>query len=87
MNRFWLWMVQKGWLTQEVSDGLYERYKTDILQQMKASEKIQAPEINQLIEDVYYQPTARLKQQLEHLKEHIKKYPQAYPKTSQEVSS
>ena len=82
VHRFKLWMINQGWLTEEESTTLYEHYKAEILKQMKASEKVAAPNIDQLIEDVYQEPTLGLKKQLEHLKNHIKKYPDYYPKTS-----
>ncbi|KFZ38454.1 3-methyl-2-oxobutanoate dehydrogenase [Shewanella mangrovi] len=82
VKRFKLWLVNQGWLTEEQEQALYSQYRDEVLAAVKVAEKVAAPAIDLLIEDVYDQPTPRLKRQLEELKQHIAKYPKAYPKTA-----
>ncbi|MGB0895644.1 MAG: thiamine pyrophosphate-dependent dehydrogenase E1 component subunit alpha, partial [Parashewanella sp.] len=82
VGRFKKWMLAQGWLTEEEDQALFGKYREEVLAQVKVSEKIGAPVIDDLINDVYDEPTPILKAQLDDLKQHIKKYPEAYPKTS-----
>ncbi|WP_417760586.1 thiamine pyrophosphate-dependent dehydrogenase E1 component subunit alpha [Shewanella sp.] len=82
VQRFKLWLVNQGWLTEADEQALYSQYRDEVLAAVKTAEKVPAPHIDLLIEDVYDQPTPRLKQQLAELKQHIEKYPKAYPKTA-----
>ncbi|MCH1923834.1 thiamine pyrophosphate-dependent dehydrogenase E1 component subunit alpha [Shewanella sp. C32] len=82
VQRFKLWLVNQGWLTEAEEQTLYSQYRDEVLAAVKTAEKVPAPHIDLLIEDVYDQPTPRLKQQLAELKQHIEKYPKAYPKTA-----
>ncbi len=82
VQRFKLWLINKGWLKEADDAALYEKYRQEVLDQVKVSEKIPCPSLDELIEDVLDTPTPALKQQLAELKAHIKKYPKAYPKTS-----
>ena len=80
--RFKAWMMAQGWLTEEESEALYAKYREEVLAQVKVSEKIDAPAIEELITDVYDVPTPALQKQLDELKQHVKKYPESYPKTA-----
>lgn len=80
--RFKNWMLAQGWLTEGESETLYAKYREEVLAQVKVSEKIDAPKIEELIIDVYDVPTPALQKQLDELKQHIKKYPESYPKTA-----
>ena len=82
VGRFKAWMMAQGWLTEEESEALYAKYREEVLAQVKVSEKIDAPAIEELITDVYDVPTPALQKQLEELKQHVKKYPESYPKTA-----
>lgn len=82
VQRFKLWLVNQGWLSEDQEQALYSQYRDEVLAAVKVAEKVPAPHIDSLIEDVYDQPTPRLKQQLAELKQHIAKYPKAYPKTA-----
>ncbi|BDM64155.1 3-methyl-2-oxobutanoate dehydrogenase [Shewanella sp. NFH-SH190041] len=82
VQRFKLWLVNKGWLTEAEDTQLYQDYREEILAQVKVAEKIPAPALEQLIEDVLDTPTPALKQQLAQLKQHISQYPKSYPKLS-----
>ncbi|RLV61129.1 thiamine pyrophosphate-dependent dehydrogenase E1 component subunit alpha [Parashewanella curva] len=80
--RFKSWMLAQGWLSEEEDEALYAKYREEVLAQVKVSEKVEAPHIDELINDVYDEPTPLLQKQLKELKEHVNKYPQAYPKTA-----
>ncbi|AZQ10508.1 thiamine pyrophosphate-dependent dehydrogenase E1 component subunit alpha [Shewanella khirikhana] len=82
VKRFKLWLINKGWLAEADDETMYEKYREEVLASVKVAEKIPAPRIDEIIEDVYDEPTPQLKKQLESLKAHVKKYPQAYPKTA-----
>ncbi|GLP96244.1 thiamine pyrophosphate-dependent dehydrogenase E1 component subunit alpha [Paraferrimonas sedimenticola] len=84
--RFKLWLLNKGWITEEESEAMYDKYREEVLAQLKVSEKVPAPDLEEIIEDVYDSPTPDLQLQLQELKAHIKKYPQHYPKTAKGVS-
>ncbi|HKJ95857.1 MAG TPA: thiamine pyrophosphate-dependent dehydrogenase E1 component subunit alpha [Gammaproteobacteria bacterium] len=62
-------------------DALRERYRTEIVEAMKAAEKVPAPPLSDLIEDVYDTPPWHLKEQLAALQDHVRSNPDAYPKT------
>ncbi|MBM7072625.1 thiamine pyrophosphate-dependent dehydrogenase E1 component subunit alpha [Shewanella sp. 202IG2-18] len=80
--RFKTWMLAQGWLTEEEDQALYTKYREEVLAQVKVSEKVAAPELEELFNDVYDEPTPILKKQMADLKAHIKKYPESYPKTA-----
>ena len=82
VSRFKAWMMAQGWLTEEESEALYAKYREEVLAQVKVSEKVDAPAIEELITDVYDVPTPALQKQLDELKQHVKKYPESYPKTA-----
>ncbi|RYV01995.1 3-methyl-2-oxobutanoate dehydrogenase [Shewanella sp. OPT22] len=80
--RFKTWMLAQGWLTEAEDEALYTKYREEVLAQVKVSEKVAAPELEELFNDVYDEPTPILKKQMADLKAHIKKYPESYPKTA-----
>lgn len=82
VQRFKLWLLNKGWLTEADDTRMYEQYREEVLAEVKVAEKLPVPTVDELIEDVLDTPTPALKKQLVELKAHIKKYPKAYPKTS-----
>lgn len=75
-------MLDQQWWDEEQETILFDGLRKDILAAVKVSEVIEKPAIEELITDVYDQPTQHLEQQLSDLKEHIKKYPDAYPVTA-----
>ncbi|MBE8168894.1 MAG: thiamine pyrophosphate-dependent dehydrogenase E1 component subunit alpha [Shewanella sp.] len=83
--RFKNWMLAKGWLSEEQDAEMYKQYRQEVLAQVKVSEKIAIPMIDEIINDVYDEPTPILKKQLDELKKHIEKYPESYPKTAGRV--
>jgi 2-oxoisovalerate dehydrogenase E1 component alpha subunit len=85
--RYKHWLTQKDWWSDEQEKALYAKYREEILAQMKVAEKRPINKIDDLITDVYDEPTTLLKQQLKELKDHIRKYPSAYPKTSGRLDS
>jgi len=82
LARFQKWLVGKKWITDEQADKQMEDHKKAILAELKKAEKVPAPHVDEIINDVYDEPIAIQKEQLEALKEHIRKYPDAYPATS-----
>lgn len=85
--RYKHWLTQKGWWDDEQENALYAQYREEILTQMKAAEKRSINKIDDIITDVFDEPSPILKQQLTDLKVHIRKYPSAYPKTSGRLES
>ncbi|WP_394205344.1 thiamine pyrophosphate-dependent dehydrogenase E1 component subunit alpha [Shewanella waksmanii] len=85
VKRFKLWMMNKGWLTEEQDQQLYDKYRQEVLAELKVAEKLPLPHVDTVIDDVYDEPTPRLKAQLESLKKHIKKYPESYPNSAGRV--
>lgn len=85
VQRFKLWMINKGWLAESDDSALYEKYRQEVLASVKVAEKLPVVTIDELITDVYDTPTPRLEQQLKNLKQHIKKYPESYPNSAGRV--
>nr|WP_050795181.1 thiamine pyrophosphate-dependent dehydrogenase E1 component subunit alpha [Idiomarina sp. A28L] len=82
MIRFRNWLVKQGWITEEEADAQQKAHKDTVLAALKEAEKVEVPNLDEIITDVYAEPTEALKTQLEELKAHIRKYPDAYPNTS-----
>ena len=59
-----------------------EQLRKEILAAVKVAEVVDKPALEEIITDVYDQPTEHLQNQYDELKAHIKKYPDAYPVTS-----
>ncbi|RTR38834.1 thiamine pyrophosphate-dependent dehydrogenase E1 component subunit alpha [Shewanella canadensis] len=81
VKRFKLWMINKGWLTEKQDADLYEKYRKEVLAELKLAEKRPMSMLDTIVEDVYDAPTPRLQQQLKSLKKHLNKYPDSYPKS------
>jgi len=79
VKRFKLWMINKGWLTEKQDAELYDKYRKEVLAELKLAEKRPMSKLDTLIEDVYDTPTPRLQQQLKSLKKHLNTYPDSYP--------
>lgn len=85
VKRFKLWMMGQGWLTEKQDVALFEKYRSEVLAELKVAEKLPMSHIDTLVEDVYDTPTPILQVQLDTLKQHIKKYPTSYPKSEGRV--
>lgn len=85
LARFQTYLIKKKWLTEKDAEEIFAEKKAAVLAALKKSEKVPAPHIDELINDVYDTPTQQLKEQLEQLKAHIRKYPEAYPKTASRI--
>ncbi|MGB1297991.1 MAG: thiamine pyrophosphate-dependent dehydrogenase E1 component subunit alpha [Psychrobium sp.] len=77
--RFKTWMINQGWWDEDKDAALYDKYRTEVLSELKISEKISAPALEELVTDVYNDVPKHLQDQLTELKSHIAKYPDAYP--------
>ena len=82
--RYKNWLELQGWWDEEQETALYEKYRTEILAQLKVSEKEPTTKLIELVSDVYSDIPTHLQQQLSELRQHISQYPQAYPTTSGE---
>jgi 2-oxoisovalerate dehydrogenase E1 component alpha subunit len=76
------WMLLQQWWDETQETALFEKLREEVLAAVKVAEKIDKPELRDMITDVYDEPTPQLNAQLDELVEHIKKYPQAYPVTA-----
>lgn len=77
--RFKTWFINQGWWTEEDDNALYEKYRTEILSELKIAEKVAPPALDELVTDVYSDVPKHLSAQLTDLKAHIAKYPDVYP--------
>lgn len=82
LDRLQKWMMNEGWLDKDHVETHHAEVKAQVLAALKEAEKVPVPHIDELINDVYDEPTDMLKEQLDELKDHIRKYPDAYSKTS-----
>ena len=87
MLRYKHWLTKKGWWDDAQENELYAQYREEILSQMKEAEKRPINNIDDIITDVFDEPSPILESQLADLKRHIEKYPTAYPKTSGRLDS
>jgi 2-oxoisovalerate dehydrogenase E1 component alpha subunit len=76
------WMLAQNWWDEAQETILFEKLREDVLAAVKVAEKIDKPDLESLITDVYDVPPIALQKQLDEVKQHIKKYPQAYPLTA-----
>ncbi|WDE00987.1 thiamine pyrophosphate-dependent dehydrogenase E1 component subunit alpha [Thalassomonas actiniarum] len=76
------WMLAQQWWDEAQEETLFEGLREEVLAAVKVAEKIEKPELQEMVNDVYDVPPKHLQDQLDALAEHIKKYPDAYPVTS-----
>ncbi|WDE03467.1 thiamine pyrophosphate-dependent dehydrogenase E1 component subunit alpha [Thalassomonas viridans] len=76
------WMLAQNWWDEAQESELFEGLRDEVLAAVKVAEKIDKPELQEMVNDVYDVPPKHLQDQLDALAEHIKKYPDAYPVTS-----
>lgn len=81
------WLIGKKWWSAEQEKTTLENYRREVLETLKATEKVAPPALEDLITDVYDQPSTHLQGQLAELRAHIDKYPEKYPKTSHQHNS
>lgn len=80
--RFKNWLILQGWWDEEQEASRREQHRKAVMEAMKAAEKIPAPTLQDLFNDVYDQLPWNLQEQQAQLLEHIAKYPDAYKKTA-----
>jgi 2-oxoisovalerate dehydrogenase E1 component alpha subunit len=80
--RFKAYLLKQGWLDEAEDEKAKEETRQQVLDALKVSEKVEMPELEQLVTDVYEQVPLHLQEQYEQLKQHITKYPEAYPAAS-----
>lgn len=84
LTRFKQWLTEKDWLTESDSENYVKNTRTEILDALKAAEKVPVAPIEEIVEDVYDEVPWHLKEQRDALIAHIRQYPEKYPKTSGE---
>ena len=85
--RFKHWLTNKGWWDDDREKALYRDYRDQILTQLKESETVAKPPLEELFKDVYHDVPVHLHEQYETLKEHIREYPEDYPATSGRITN
>lgn len=80
------WLIAKKWWSEAEEKTALDNYRKEVLDTLKATEKVAPPALADLITDVYDTPPKHLQQQLLELRSHIAKYPEKYPKTSAEIA-
>ena len=62
--RFRNWLELQGWWDQAQETALYDKYRQEVLAQLKVSEKVPTPLLVELVSDVYSDIPTHLQQQL-----------------------
>lgn len=83
--RFQRWLVAQDWIDEAAEEEKLEKLRRDILDAVKAAEKLDKPPLEELVTDVYDEPIPLLQKQYEDVRAQVKKYPEAYPLTSGRV--
>ena len=78
IDRFFLFMKSKGWITEQESNTMLDEERVNVLQALEAAEKKGPPKLETMFEDVYKDKTEHLERQEKLLLEHVKKYPEKY---------
>jgi pyruvate dehydrogenase E1 component alpha subunit/2-oxoisovalerate dehydrogenase E1 component alpha subunit len=65
------YMESRGWLTAEQHDRMAADIEAEVREAIAAQEKIGPPAVPTLIDDVYEQPTAALREQLREYEQHV----------------
>ncbi len=76
------WLTKQNWWDEAQDSALFERLREEVLAAVKVAEKVDKPELRELVTDVYDQVPAHLEAQYQELKAHIMQHPEAYPVTS-----
>ena len=76
------WMLAQQWWSEEQETELFESLREEVLAAVKVAEKVEKPNLESLVEDVYDVVPPHLQKQYEEVKAHIKKYPESYPFTA-----
>lgn len=76
------WLTSKGWWDDDQEKASTEQHRASVMAAMKRAEKIAAPALEELFNDVYDTPPWHLLEQQERLKQHIRRYPDDYKKTA-----
>ena len=82
VSRFKQWLILQGWWDETQEEARKEIHRNSVVTAMKKGEKVAAPALEELFNDVYDSLPWHLQEQYEALKQHIRKYPDAYKTTS-----
>ena len=80
--RFKQWLIKQAWWDEEQEAARQEVHRTSVVKAMKKGEKVPAPALDELFNDVYDTLPWHLEEQHKELEQHIRKYPDAYKTTS-----
>jgi len=76
------WLLAQKWWDEAQDSALFEQLRDDVLSAVKVAEKVDKPELRELVTDVYDQVPDHIESQYKELVDHVKQYPDAYPVTS-----
>jgi 2-oxoisovalerate dehydrogenase E1 component subunit alpha len=76
------WLLAQNWWDESQENTLFETLREEVLAAVKVAEKIDKPQLRELVTDVYDEVPKHIEKQYQALVEHIKQYPDAYPVTS-----
>ncbi len=76
------WLTKQNWWDEAQDSSLFDSLREEVLAAVKVAEKVDKPELRELVTDVYDQVPAHLEAQYQELKAHIMQHPEAYPVTS-----
>ena len=76
------WLLAQKWWDEAQDSALFEQLRDDVLSAVKVAEKVDKPELRELVTDVYDQVPEHIESQYKELVDHVKQYPDAYPVTS-----
>lgn len=82
VSRFKQWLILQGWWDETQEEARKEIHRNSVVTAMKKGEKVAAPALEELFNDVYDSLPWHLQEQYEALEHHIRKYPDAYKTTS-----
>ena len=82
VSRFKHWLILQGWWDEEQETERKEAHRSSVVNAMKKGEKVPAPALDELFNDVYDELPWHLQEQKDALEQHIRKYPDAYKATS-----
>lgn len=73
------WLLDQGWWSDKEEKAAQEEYRSEVLRELKAEEKLPPPALEELITDVYDKPPTHLQTQFDELVAHLNRYPEQYP--------
>lgn len=82
VSRMKHWLILQGWWDESQEETRQQHHRQTVVDAMKRAEKVPAPPLEDLFNDVYESQPWHLQEQQAALEQHIRKYPDAYKKTA-----